>query len=59
MTKLQKQLNLSDKAIWAILDEWGFEEYTTLEEVIDDREELESWGYNIDAFISWLGLTID
>ena len=59
MTKLQNQLNLSDSAIWALLDEWGFEGYFTLEEVIEDREELESWGFNIDGFIKELGLEID
>ena len=56
MTNLQIKLNLSDSAVWAILDEWGFESYFTLEEVIEDREELESWGYDIDAFINEFGL---
>ena len=56
MTKLQIKLNLSDKAVRAILDEWGFEGYFTLEDVLEDREELESWGYDIDAFINEYGL---
>ena len=59
MTKLQIKLNLSDKAVRAILDEWGFEGYNTLEEVIEDREFLEELGYSIDDFKRGLGLEID
>ena len=56
MTKLQIKLNLSDKAVRAILDEWGFEGYFTLEDVIEDREYLEELGYSIDDFKRELGL---
>ena len=56
LSKLQIKLNLSNSAVWAILDEWGFEGYFTLEDVLEDREELESWGYDIDAFINEYGL---
>ena len=56
MTKLQIKLNLSDKAVRAILDEWGFEGYFTLEDVLEDREYLEELGYSIDDFKRWLGL---
>ena len=56
MTKLQIKLNLSDKAVRAILDEWGFEGYFTLEDVLEDREYLEELGYSIDDFIKEFGL---
>ena len=56
MTKLQIKLNLSDKAVRAILDEWGFEGYFTLEDVLEDRDYLEELGYSIDAFIKEFGL---
>ena len=56
MTKLQIKLNLSDKAVRAILDEWGFEGYFTLEDVIEAREYLEELGYSIDDFKRELGL---
>jgi len=56
MTQLQYQLNLSDKAVRAILDNWGFEGYFTLEDVIEDREYLEELGYSIDDFKRELGL---
>ena len=56
LSKLQIKLNLSYKAVRAILDEWGFEGYNTLADVLEDREELESWGYDIDAFINEYGL---
>ena len=56
MTKLQIKLNLSDKAVRAILDEWGFEGYFTLEDVIEDRDYLEELGYSIDDFKRELGL---
>ena len=59
MTKLQIKLNLSDKAVRAILDEWGFEGYFTLEDVLEDRDYLEELGYSIDDFKRWLGLEID
>ena len=59
MTKLQIKLNLSDKAVRAILDEWGFEGYFTLEDVLEDREYLEELGYSIDDFKRGLGLEID
>ena len=59
MTKLQIKLNLSDKAVRAILDEWGFEGYFTLEDVLEDREFLEELGYSIDDFKRGLGLPID
>ena len=59
MTKLQIKLNLSDKAVRAILDEWGFEYYFTLEDVLEDREYLEELGYSIDDFKRELGLEID
>ena len=60
MTKLQNQLHLSDKAVRAILDDWGFEGYFTLEDVLEDREYLEELGYSIDAFCSDLiGLSIN
>ena len=59
MTKLQIKLNLSYKAVRAILDEWGFEGYFTLEDVLEDRDYLEELGYNIDDFKRWLGLEID
>lgn len=58
MTKLQIKLNLSDKAVRAILDEWGFEGYFTLEDVLEDREYLEELGYSIDDFKRGLGLEI-
>lgn len=59
MTKLQIKLNLSYKAVRAILDEWGFEGYFTLEDVLEDRDYLEELGYSIDDFKRWLGLEID
>lgn len=59
MTKLQIKLNLSDKAVRAILDEWGFEGYFTLEDVLEDRDYLEELGYSIDDFKRGLGLEID
>lgn len=59
MTKLQIKLNLSNKAVRAILDEWGFEGYFTLEDVLEDRDYLEELGYSIDDFKRWLGLEID
>ena len=59
MTNLQIKLNLSDKAVRAILDEWGFEGYNTLEGVIEDREYLEELGYSIDDFKRELGLEIN
>lgn len=59
MTKLQIKLNLSDSAVWAILDEWGFEGYNTLEDVLEDREYLEELGYSIDDFKRGLGIEID
>ena len=59
MTKLQIKLNLSYKAVRAILDEWGFEGYFTLEDVIEDRDYLEELGYSIDDFKRGLGLEID
>ena len=56
LSKLQIKLNLSYKAVRAILDEWGFEGYFTLEDVLEDREYLEELGYDIDAFINEYGL---
>ena len=56
LSKLQIKLNLSNKAVRAILDEWGFEGYNTLEDVLEDREYLEELGYSIDAFIKEFGL---
>ena len=59
LSKLQIKLNLSYKAVRAILDEWGFEGYFTLEDVIEDRDYLEELGYSIDDFKRGLGLEID
>ena len=59
LSKLQIKLNLSNKAVRAILDEWGFEGYNTLEDVLEDREYLEELGYSIDDFKRGLGLEID
>ena len=59
LSKLQLQLNLSFKAVRAILYDWGFEGYQTIDAVIDDREELESYGYDIQAFANELGLTLE
>ena len=59
LSKLQIKLNLSDKAVRAILDDWGFEGYFTLEDVLEDREYLEELGYSIDDFKRGLGLEID
>ena len=59
LSKLQIKLNLSNKAVRAILDEWGFEGYFTLEDVLEDREYLEELGYSIDEFKRGLGLEID
>ena len=56
LSKLQIKLNLSYKAVRAILDEWGFEGYFTLEDVLEDRDYLEELGYDIDAFINEYGL---
>ena len=56
LSKLQIKLNLSNKAVRAILDEWGFEGYNTLEDVIEDRDYLEELGYSIDDFIKEFGL---
>lgn len=44
------KLYLSDKAERALLDEWGFEGYSSIMEVLTDREELEGIGYDIDEF---------
>ena len=56
LSKLQIKLNLSNSAVRAILDEWGFEGYFTLEDVLEDRDYLEELGYSIDDFIKEFGL---
>ena len=58
--KLSNKLHLSDKAERALLDDWGFEGYASIEDVLDDREYLEELGYSIEAFCSDLiGLSIN
>ena len=44
------KLHISDKAERALLDNWGFEGYNSIQEVLADSEYLEELGYNMQEF---------